>query len=348
MTKFIRHFIAICFIIAPLSLFAKSTYSDKKVHLSAGQVSLGTILKNISSQTACVFSYDPVKINEKQIITVPTRLNCSLSGALQKLLPKNIQFRFKNKFIVLQRVSTVLKEVPEKKAVAVCSVKSIVEPLGTEPIAVVDSLKPIAVVTESATIVPPDPIVEAPQVDTVFTVPPTEVAIALNPSPILHNKDLVKKDTHSFGRFIRDRAVLEVELSGYSSQLAGAVHLGLYGFYAILWLGKNADKAQSTGVGIGAAYKVHKYVGLSLDVLRLDLLSGPTYNLGVRTVITQFRPEINFYIVSSCQLFAGPTFNMLNSTYVNTVRTYDLGKVFYYGGIIGVKVDLSELFWRRS
>ena len=346
MTKFTRHFIAIFFLIAPFSLFGKSAYSGKTVHISAGQVAMSKLLKNISTQTACVFSYDPLMINDKQIIIVPTGLNCSLNSALQKLLPKNIQFRFRDKFIVLQRVSTVVKEISEKKAVASVSVKSIVEPTKHEPIVVIDSARLKPVVTETKPIIHPDPIVEQSKPDTVAVVTLPESAVTESPVLLSKKKPLIFSNSLGFGQFIYNNGILEVEMSAYSKQLAGAVHLGFYGFYAILLIGTKADKAKSSGVGIGAAFKVHKHVGLNLDVLRLNLLSGQTYDLGVRTVITQFRPEINYYLGSSVKLFAGPTFNMLNSTYVNSIKTYNLGKIFYYGGIVGVKVDLNHLFRR--
>lgn len=349
MTKRIHHFIVLCFLISPLLLFGKSGYSGKTVHISAGQVVMSKLLKNISTQTACVFSYDPVMINDKQIITVPTGLNCSLSAALQKLLPKNIQFRFRDKFIVLQRVSTVVKEIPEKKAVVVpVSVKSIVEPTKAESIVIVDSTKLKPIVAESKPVVHSDLKVEVPQADTVVVVSQPASAVAETPALLTSEKPLPVKENRSFGQFIKNRGVFEIEMAAYSKQLAGAVHLGLYGVYAILSIGTNADKARSSGVGVGAAFKVHKRLGLSLDVLRLNLLSGQTYDLGVRTVITQFRPEVNYYLGGSIKLFAGPTFNMLNSTYVNSIKTYDLGKTFYYGGIVGVKVDLNRLFRNKS
>lgn len=349
MTKRIRHFIVLCFLITPLSLFGKSVYSGKTVHISAGQVAMSVLLKNISTQTACVFSYDPVMINDKQIITVPTALNCSLDAALQKLLPKNIQFRFKDKFIVLQRVSTVVKEIPEKKVVVVTvSVKSIVEPTKAEPIVIVDSAKLKPIVAEIKPLIHSDPIVEVSKADTVAVVPQPVSAVAATPVLLSPYKPLPTQDNRGFGQFIKNYGVLEIEMVAYSKQLAGAVHLGLFGVYAILSIGKNADKARSSGVGMGAAFKVHKRVGLNLDILRLNLLSGQTYDLGVRTVITQFRPEVNYYFGSSIKLFAGPTFNMLNSTYVNSIKTYDLGKTFYYGGIVGVKVDLNHLFRKKS
>lgn len=348
MTKFTRHFIAIFFLIVPLSLFGKSVYSAKAVHISAGQVTMSKLLKNISTQTACVFSYDPVMINDKQIITVPTGLNCSLSAALQKLLPQNIQFRFKDKFIVLQKVSIVTKEVSEKKAVNPVIVKSIVEPPKIQPVVVLESVKLKPIIAESVLAVHSEPIVEVPQADTVVVVPQPASAVAETPALLTSEKPLPVQDNRGFGQFIKNHGIFEIEMSVYSKQLAGAVHLGLYGVYAILSIGTNADKARSSGVGVGAAFKVHKRLGLSLDVLRLNLLSGQTYDLGVRTVITQFRPEINYYLGGSIKLFAGPTFNMLNSTYVNSIKTYNLGSIFYYGGIVGVKVDLNHLFGKRS
>ena len=348
MTKRIHHFIVLCFLITPLSLFGKSVYSGKTVHISSGQMVMSKLLKNISAQTACVFSYDPVMINDKQIIVVPTVLNCSLSAALQKLLPKNIQFRFRDKFIVLQKVSTVVKEIPEKKAVASVSVKSIVEPAKAVPIVVVDSARLKPIITETKPVNHPDPIVEITQADTVAVVPQPASAVAETLVLLPPDKPLPAQNNKGFSQFIKNHGIFEIEMAAYSKQLAGAVHLGLYGIYAILSIGTNADKAKSSGVGVGAAFKVHKHVGLSLDILRLNLLSGKTYDLGVRTVITQFRPEINYFLGSSIKLFVGPTFNMLNSTYVNSIKTYDLGKTFYYGGIVGVKVDLNHLFRKRS
>jgi len=347
MTKFIRHFIAFCFLITPLTLFGKSVYSGKTVHVSVGHVALSTLLKNISSQTACVFSYDPVKINDKQIIVVPAVLNCNLDAALQKLLPKNIQFRFRDKFIVLQKVSIVTKEVSEKKAVPPVIVKSIVEPTKIQPVATIDSVKLKPIVAENVVVVHSDPIAEIPKMDRAV-VPQPESVVTEVQTLLPSGKSLIPPNSSGFGQFIKNNGVLEVEMSAYSKQLAGAIHIGLFGVYVILSVGKKSDKAKSSGVGIGAAFKVQKHIGLNLDILRLNLLSGRTYDLGIRTVTTQFRPELNYYLGGSVKLFAGPTFNMLNSTYINAVKTYDLGKIFYYGGIVGVKVDLNNLFRRKS
>lgn len=346
MTKFIRHFIALCFLITPFALFGKSGYSEKIVHVSVGHVSLSTLLKSISSQTACVFSYDPVKINDKQIIVVTAVLNCNLNSALQKLLPKNIQFRFRDKFIVLQKVSIVAKEVSEKKAVTPVIVKSTVEPPKIQPVATTDSVKLKPIIVESVVAVHSEPITEILKADTVVIAQPESVVAEVQ-TLLPPGKSLVSSKNKGFGQFIKNNGVLEVEMSAYGKQLGGAVHLGLFGLYAILSIGKKSDKVKSSGVGIGAAFKVHKHIGLNLDILKLNLLSGKTYDLGIRTVTTQFRPEINYYLGSSVKLFAGPTFNILNSTYSNSIKTYHLGKIFYYGGIVGVKVDLNHLF-RKS
>ena len=348
MIRFVKHFIVIFFIITPASLFGKSAYSEKKVHLTAGQLSLNALLKNISAQTTCVFSYDPVMINDKQMITVLSNLNCTLNEALRKTLPKNIQFRFKDKFIVLQRVSTVVKETIEKKVIVPSTPKPTAKQVIPKATVVIDSSQLVPIFVENTTVAHLDTAVQIPIVDTVVAVLQQETVIAKELPPVPQSSPIVKRNSPGFGQFIKDNAVIEIELAAYSKKLAGAVHLGLYGFYAILSIGTNVEKARSSGIGAGASFKVAKHLGLNLEVLRLDLLSGITYNLGVRTVTTQFRPELNYYLGKSIKLFVGTTFNMLNSKYVNSIKTYDLGQVFYYGGIIGIKVDINNLLSKNS
>lgn len=92
----------ICVSIVQLS-YGKSTILDKTVILPTGQISLKLVLKSLSDQTDCVFSYNPTKIPENTILAFSINNALTLNNALKKILPKNIQFKVNGKYIVLQK-----------------------------------------------------------------------------------------------------------------------------------------------------------------------------------------------------------------------------------------------------
>ena len=112
--------------------------------------------------------------------------------------------------------------------------------------------------------------------------------------------------------------------------------------------GKNKDQVTTRGIGLGGNLQVYKDFGAIVELVRETQLTGKTYDLGVRTELTTIKPLLKYTIGKSVSIFGGPTFNMFNSKYINAVKTYDLGKTFYYGAIIGVKMDLVALFSKNT
>ena len=97
-----RYFLLCICIISAMMLNGQNGRLNKKVNLPYGQVMLKTALKSISSQTGCVFSYDPTKIVDKQLINISVKGSLSLRAALSEVLPKNILYKMNGKYIVLQ------------------------------------------------------------------------------------------------------------------------------------------------------------------------------------------------------------------------------------------------------
>lgn len=337
MIKLLIFFLVIGLFLVPVSIFGMEKMPNKQVHLQAGQSTLGATLKTISLQTFCVFSYDPTIVNEKQVVNVPNGFNYSLQTALKKILPSNIQFKFKDKYILLLKCATVQSKLVVANNVQLSKVSQISKPITKDSTINNDVAKVVPIsneptIVQSIAIVEPSKTIES---DSNITI--TKFETVKPKTPVL------TKSKQSFGKILFQNSLLEVEFAAYNSMVATSLHVGFYGIYAILAYGKNKDQFTSRGVGLGSNLQIHKGFGAIVELERETQLTGKTYDLGVRTELTIIKPLLKYRFGKSVSMFAGPTFNMFNSKYVNAVKTFDLGKTFYYGAIFGVKMDLLAL-----
>ncbi|MDO9152566.1 MAG: hypothetical protein Q7U47_02460 [Paludibacter sp.] len=124
MNTLIRSLVVCVFVLFPILLNGQNNYHDKMVVFPAGQISLQSALKILSDQTGCVFSYDPTKIIDKQVLSVSKYNNLTLGTALQIILPKSINFKFNGKYVVLQKTDLIEAKTIKKNVVKKSSVKT--------------------------------------------------------------------------------------------------------------------------------------------------------------------------------------------------------------------------------
>lgn len=76
---------------------------DKMVQLPKGKITLKVALTLLEKQSTCIFSYDPTKIEDKQILTITVSSSQTLAATLKQILPLQIKYKQTGKYIVLQK-----------------------------------------------------------------------------------------------------------------------------------------------------------------------------------------------------------------------------------------------------
>jgi hypothetical protein len=352
-------------------LKGQNAWLNKKVILPYGKVMLKTALKSISSQTGCVFSYDPTRIEDKQVINISIKSSLSLRAALSEVLPKNILFKMNGKYIVLQGLES--KAVVNAKAPVIKPLKqnkpltlnakgrgTIDKDLTLERLVLppIQSNTPdgfVVLTPDSLMKTLPDSvgltqnIIQGQKADSNLVVP--VMGDTVLKEPVLVN-DIPKTDTvkivpSGFRNFVVKNGYLELAVS-LSKQL-GAVSIcpGLYNVYAILSIGSDYNKSYLFGIGAGVHIKIDTHFSLNFDLLRNAIIAGKSYVLAVRASNTQILPILNYSLGKSFKIFAGPTVNLINSSYINSISTTNLGAIVGIGFSMGIKVNLKSILSKR-
>ena len=321
--------------------FAASDFSQKTIKLTAGKYQFQQLFEIISKQSSCVFSYDPKIIDASQKISIKQNYNASITDILNRYLPKNINFKFIDKYILLlkaPKAKEVIKiENPPKPAVA--------------PV-VLDTISPIVM----APTIKSDTLVEL-VLDTLALVEKTQQFDTTNIAAPISTPTLVEKELNATQEIVlppslptvgfSQNALIEFEISQDLKQFSTTFHAGISALYGIVSLSLQAQKVRARGLGLGTAVYLSKRSGVNLEFLSQRIVSGQTYDLGVKVQINQFRTEFNYAVSPNFKLFAGPTFSILKSTYVISETSYDLGNVFSYGAIIGFKFNIFPSFVKK-
>lgn len=364
-----------CFLILfQVLLHAQTTDLNKAVKLPSGQITLKAALKMLSDQSGCVFSYDPTKILDNQMLTISSNAPMKFQVALKEILPKHIQFKLKGKYVILQKsvaptakaLETLAKETKSQQKKSTQRPSTVESRLDKDPEQVRLVLPPFEPVSDDTkvkqivdTINPVDSIAMNLQKNQVFllstpadTVPVQQAVAEVKQTTELPSALIIKSGTMTavkpgFVDFIKKRGVLDTELAVNSRLTAVSVHAGVYGIYSILSIGYDFNNSYSLGIGIGTSIKLNKNVGLNMDLVRHSLLSGKSYNLGVRTKLTQFSPEFYYSVGNSLKFFGGPTVQVIKASYINSIPITDLGRTIGFGIILGVKVDLKNLLMNQ-
>jgi len=366
-----RYFLMCVCIISAITLKGQNAYLNKKVNLPFGQVMLKTALKSINSQTGCVFSYDPTKMVDKQLINISIKGSLSLRAALSEVLPKNIRYKMNGKYIVLQVLESkailnakapVIKPLKQNKPLNLNAKgrgtidkdltleRLVLPPIQSNTndgfvVLTADSLmKPL---TDSVGLT--QNIIPVQKADSNLLVP--VIADTVLKEPVLA-AEIPKADTLKIApsgsrKFVARNGYLEMAVS-LSKQL-GAVSIrpGLYNIYAILSIGSDYNKSYLFGIGAGVHIKIDPHFSLNFDLLRNAIIAGKSYVLAVRASNTQILPMLNYSLGTSYRIFAGPTVNLINSSYINSISTTNLGAIVGIGFSLGIKIDLKSVFSKR-
>jgi len=341
-----RYFLLCVCIISAITLKGQNAWLNKKVNLPSGQIMLRTALKSISSQTGCVFSYDPTKMGDKQLI------NISIKGRLQVM---------DSKAVVNAKAPAVKPPKQNKlqnqnaKGRGTIDKDLTLERLVLPPIQTNTNAGIVVQTGDSLTKQPADSvgftqnIIPVQRADSNLLIP--FVADTVLKEPVLTN-DIPKIDTvkivpSGLGNFVAKNGYLEMALS-LSKQL-GAISIrpGLYNVYAILSIGSDYNKSYLFGIGAGILIKIDTHFSLNFDLLRNAIIAGKTYALEVRASNTQILPMLNYSLGTGFKLFAGPTVNLINSSYINSITTTNLGAIVGIGFSLGIKVNLKSILSKR-
>lgn len=339
MNKLIRSYLVCILLLFHIVNIAQNKYLNKTVILQSGHFSLKAALKIISDQTGCVFSYDPTIIIDKQELRISTCNKIPLFTVLQKILPKTIHFKFKEKYVLLQKADfskNVIKEIALKNQslqVKDVSVTSNIEIKTLENIQN-DSIKLDKKINYSIT----DLENTLKKRGSVLTLPITEKEVSkLEFQPIAINLPDTIKPTK-----VKLKPVLEIELAENNHLVTFSTHIGINSLYAIISIGSDYYKSYHLGVGAGINLKLSKYFGLNLDLIQYALVAGESYKIKVRATTTQISPELNFTFGQRYKLFAGPSVYLIKSRFVKGSSNVDLGNFTGYSAILGIRIELSK------
>lgn len=329
MTKLISCFIFCTLFLFPAALPAQSSYADKTVTFSAGRSTLKAALDKLSSQTGCVFSYDPTKVNDKLEYNFPSLGKQTLKAALHKILPPAIKFKFSGKYVILQRPDAVKADPPVKAsalAVRTATPKTEVKmPIITLPVEMKDTLPVLKdTLIASVTDTIPLPLIFS---DTI-------------PVAIIATKDTVTTpDSLKTGR---SGFILTPGFAA-NNHLAGFfVQIGADKLYSILSVNTDYNKSYHLGLGVGAKFQFSKHWGMNIDLMQHAMMRGKSYQLKVRAATTELIPALNFAVLPRLQLFAGPALYLIRSRYINGNPTGSLGRYIGYGAQVGLKLELGS------
>jgi len=366
-----RFFLLCICIFYSILLEGQNAYLEKKVNLPGGQVMLKAVLKSISTQTGCIFSYDPTRIVDKQLVTVSSKGSISLHAALSEILPKNVLFKMNGKYIVLQAVErkaavnektpAIIQPKQNKPAIQIKKGRGTIdknlalERLVLPPIEPAVEILPVSTVVDTVLVLPVDSVrlvqnvIPEQKADSTLTLPITtdSVPVSRQVATELPGIDTIKVTTIESGNFISKKGFLELALS-LNKQLGSlSIRPGLYDVYAILSIGSDYNRSYLLGFGAGIHIRIDNHYSLNFDLLRNAIIAGKSYLLQVRASNTQILPMLNYSLGNVFKVFAGPTVNLINSSYINSVSTTNLGAIVGVGFSMGIKVDLKSL-WSKQ
>ncbi|ADQ80296.1 hypothetical protein Palpr_2160 [Paludibacter propionicigenes WB4] len=335
MTKLISRLIICILLLFPARLVAQNSYANKIVSFPAGHSTLKVALNTLSRQTGCVFSYDPTKINDKQEFTFPQLNKQPLKTALQKLLPKPIKFKFTGKYVVLLKPDAAKIDPP---------VKTPALSVHTVPVNTKTEFK----IAESFTIIAAtDTIQPIKETSTAYTVNPPADPIPLETSPTVETPvaQTIQKITTATPDTVKSKTTSSIIDLGFAANkhLSGFfAHIGVNQLYAIISTGSDYHKSYHLGLGAGVKFQFTKHWGINIDLIQYALVRGKSYKVNVRAATTELTPMLDFAVVPRLKLFAGPSFYLIKSRYLNGNPTGSLGKYVGYSALLGLKIDLGK------
>lgn len=315
-------------------LAGNTSFLNKPVSLPAGESTLKAVLKSLSDQSGCIFSYNPSVINDQQTLVIKPLKNIALSRVLSSVLPVSVSYSANGKYILLQKISLLTTEKPTTS-----KVKSIIDKDPKK----VSLVIPTAVSTDEylAKYVPYTK-------DSMVQIIPAEKVMLELTKPVLSKVgigeitiDSVAVQKIKTRNFIRRTFELHTGISSSSPLSSVILQAGAYGFYGIASLSTDYNNSYRLGYGVGASFDFRNNMGVNINLEQNALFAGKSYDLGVRAVLTHIDPLVTFAVSRDFRLFLGPSLYMTQSSYESS--STDLGKSYGVGAMIGVKLDLISL-----
>jgi len=315
-----------------VQIVAAVGYLDKTVTLPSSKSNLKTVFKQLSDQTGCTFSYNPLVLPDNQPVNVEGISDIKLSAALRKLLPTGFTFLQNDKYIVLQKQAE--KKVPKTINAKVDSKidKDLKKVALVIPVADDESyLNNYQFVKDSVALI-------LPSATTGVTINASQVEKTGKDNFFKNNIDSAEIRRIKTEYFLRKNIHLQAGISSSSPLSSAVFQAGAFGVYGIFSVSTDYNNSYRMGYGIGYNYEFENNMGLNMNVERNVLFAGESYDLGVRATITRFDPLLTYSISRDFELFIGPSLYLSESNYVNA--NTDLGKTYGFGALIGVKIDI--------
>ena len=315
-------------------LAGNSSFLNKPVSLPTGELTLKAVLKSISDQTGCVFSYNPSVVNDQQILVIKPLNNTALSRVLSSILPVSVSYNANGKYILLQKNNPQILEKPTTS-----KTKSIID---KDP-------KKVSLVIPTAVAADDYFAKQIPyEKDTLVQILPTEKVMLEPTKPLFKDVEIGKITIDSIAvrkiktrNFIRRTFELHTGISSSSPLSSVILQAGAFGFYGIASLSTDYNNSYRLGYGVGAGFDFRNNMGININLEQNSLFAGKSYDLGVRAVLTHIDPLVTFAVSRDFRLFIGPSLYMTQSSYESS--STDLGKSYGVGAMIGVKLDLISL-----
>lgn len=355
----------ICFIIT-ISLACSFTSKgqvnllDKMVQLPKGKINLKAALTILEKQNGCIFSYDPTKIEDKQILNINTSTSQTLSATLKQILPLQIKYKQTGKYIVLQKntkgqaslldanlkplsliqqekiLSTSIKIkhkadmstpddylMPRSIENKVDSTLNTNNPLSAFTINV-DSFSTQA----SKNYAYPSANLQSNQQNKgLKTIDSTLLlnTIKADTTKLSHHitqktDSVITQSKNSFSDFLRNKGVLELELAVNSRLTTLSLHTGLYGVYTIFSYTKVNNNNTRTGVGLGTNFKIWKNIGAGVELLSNTINNSIAEKIGINSTITQLSTELSYTFSNRYKFFIRPNLYVLKSIYTSKAK----------------------------
>lgn len=332
---------------------------DKMVQLPKGKITLKAALTSLEKQSTCIFSYDPTKIEDKQVLNINTSTPQSLSATLKQILPIQIKYKQTGKYIVLQKntkgqaslLDTNLKPLSLNQQEKILSTSIKIKhkadmstpddylkprPIENKSDSALNTNNPLSAFTISVDsfstqasknyAYPSSNLLAKKQNKELATVSSSLTTIAKTDTLAKLQNTITKRDTvntqtkNSFSDFLKNKGVLDLELALNSRLATLSVHAGLYGVYTILSYTKVNNNNTRTGLGIGSHFKIWKNVGAGVELLSNTINNSIAKSIGINSTITQLSTELNYTFSNSYKLFLRPNIYVLKSIYTSKAK----------------------------
>ena len=366
--------IFICIILSTLishGISAQLQIIKQPITIAASKTSMKQLLNNLSKQSGCVFSYDPSKINDKQILSIKSYTNQKLILILQNELPSYIQLKVHGKYIVLQKKSELDLKLKAYNSPTLLSKQSstlaeydfVSKSSDTLPDSTSFStipVKPIMALTSDTSIQ-----------NQAKSELPLELKLITDSITTKTNQDTLQKRKADTTILVTSQTKTEIiskklenpfykkfnfqiDVVSFNSMGGLSISLGVKRLYGIVTASGISNQYNCIGLGVGTNIPLNQKFGIGLIAMRHKLNGGRSFDLGIRGTIGQFATNVSYSFNNTFSLYGGPSLILLKTNYYRKSITpngkdtyFELSRKLELGIILGVKVDISSLFYPK-